>query len=228
MKIKAGEKVGIVGTSGAGKTTLINLLLRFYDVKSGKITIDGNDIRQFKQDDLRELFSVVNQEPSLLHCSIKQNIGYGLENDPDEAELKKVAKQTDSLSFIESLSDYRGGNGFTSTVGDRGVKLSGGQKQKIALARVILRNAPILILDEATSALDSQSERIIQDNLEQVMQGRTVIAIAHRLSTLVKMDRILVLSQGKIVDQGTHKELLSHEGIYKDLWDIQTDGFIKD
>ena len=226
--IHKGEKVGIVGTSGAGKTTLINLLLRFYDVKSGKITIDGNDIRQFKQDDLRELFSVVNQEPSLLHRSIKQNIGYGLENDPDEEELKKVAKQTDSLSFIERLSDYRGGNGFTSTVGDRGVKLSGGQKQKIALARVILRNAPILILDEATSALDSQSERIIQDNLEQVMQGRTVIAIAHRLSTLVKMDRILVLSQGKIVDQGTHKELLSHEGIYKDLWDIQTDGFIKD
>ena len=226
LKIKKGQRVGIVGPSGAGKTTIINLLLRFFDVKSGRISIDGTDIREIRQDDLRDLFSMVTQDASLMHRTIGQNIKYGSDEDLDESELLKVAKDTDSLSFIENLSDYRGGNGFDTLVGDRGVKLSGGQKQRIALARVMVKNAPILILDEATSALDSKSEKIIQENLEKIMKDRTVIAVAHRLSTLKSMDFIVVIDHGRVVQIGSHSELLEKQGLYKQLWDLQTDGFI--
>lgn len=228
MKIKAGEKVGIVGPSGAGKSTLISLLLRFYDVDSGSVTIDGENIRNFIQDDLRSLFSMVSQDTSLMHRTVGENIEYGAEDELQKAELEEVAAATDSLNFIENLSDYRGGAGFDSVVGDRGVKLSGGQKQRIAIARVLVKNSPILILDEATSALDSQSEKCIQENLEKLMQGKTVIAIAHRLSTLKKMDRIVVLEKGQIVESGSHEELLKSDGMYRKLWDLQTEGFISD
>jgi ATP-binding cassette subfamily B multidrug efflux pump len=228
MKIKAGEKVGIVGSSGAGKSTLISLLLRFYDVDSGSVTIDGVNIRNFTQDDLRSLFSMVSQDTSLMHRTVGENIEYGAEDELQKAELEEVAAATDSLNFIENLSDYRGGAGFDSVVGDRGVKLSGGQKQRIAIARVLVKNSPILILDEATSALDSQSEKCIQENLEKLMQGKTVIAIAHRLSTLKKMDRIVVLEKGQIVESGSHEELLKSDGLYRKLWDLQTEGFISD
>lgn len=228
MKIKAGEKVGIVGPSGAGKSTLISLLLRFYDVDSGSVSIDGENIRNFTQDDLRSLFSMVSQDTSLMHRTVGENIEYGAEDELQKAELEEVAAVTDSLNFIENLSDYRGGAGFDSVVGDRGVKLSGGQKQRIAIARVLVKNSPILILDEATSALDSQSEKCIQENLEKLMQGKTVIAIAHRLSTLKKMDRIVVLEKGQIVESGSHEELLKSDGMYRKLWDLQTEGFISD
>ncbi len=228
MKIKAGEKVGIVGPSGAGKSTLISLLLRFYDVDSGSVSIDGENIRNFTQDDLRSLFSMVSQDTSLMHRTVGENIEYGAEDELQKAELEEVAATTDSLNFIENLSDYRGGAGFDSVVGDRGVKLSGGQKQRIAIARVLVKNSPILILDEATSALDSQSEKCIQENLEKLMQGKTVIAIAHRLSTLKKMDRIVVLEKGQIVESGSHEELLKSDGMYRKLWDLQTEGFISD
>lgn len=228
MKIKAGEKVGIVGPSGAGKSTLISLLLRFYDVDSGSVSIDGENVRNFTQDDLRSLFSMVSQDTSLMHRTVGENIEYGAEDELQKAELEEVAAATDSLNFIENLSDYRGGAGFDSVVGDRGVKLSGGQKQRIAIARVLVKNSPILILDEATSALDSQSEKCIQENLEKLMQGKTVIAIAHRLSTLKKMDRIVVLEKGQIVESGSHEELLKSDGMYRKLWDLQTEGFISD
>lgn len=228
MKIKAGEKVGIVGPSGAGKSTLISLLLRFYDVDSGSVSIDGENIRNFTQDDLRSLFSMVSQDTSLMHRTVGENIEYGAEDELQKAELEEVAAATDSLNFIENLSDYRGGAGFDSVVGDRGVKLSGGQKQRIAIARVLVKNSPILILDEATSALDSQSEKCIQENLEKLMQGKTVIAIAHRLSTLKKMDRIVVLEKGQIVESGSHEELLKSDGMYRKLWDLQTESFISD
>lgn len=228
MKIKAGEKVGIVGPSGAGKSTLISLLLRFYDVDSGSVTIDGENIRNFTQDDLRSLFSMVSQDTSLMHRTVGENIEYGAEDELQKDELEEAAAATDSLNFIENLSDYRGGAGFDSVVGDRGVKLSGGQKQRIAIARVLVKNSPILILDEATSALDSQSEKCIQENLEKLMQGKTVIAIAHRLSTLKKMDRIVVLEKGQIVESGSHEELLKSDGLYRKLWDLQTEGFISD
>lgn len=228
MKIKAGEKVGIVGPSGAGKSTLISLLLRFYDVDSGSVSIDGENIRNFTQDDLRSLFSMVSQDTSLMHRTVGENIEYGAEDELQKAELEEVAAATDSLNFIENLSDYRGGAGFDSVVGDRGVKLSGGQKQRIAIARVLVKNSPILILDEATSALDSQSEKCIQENIEKLMQGKTVIAIAHRLSTLKKMDRIVVLEKGQIVESGSHEELLKSDGMYRKLWDLQTEGFISD
>ena len=226
MKIKAGEKVGIVGPSGAGKSTLISLLLRFYDVDSGAITIDGVNIKNFTQDDLRSLFSMVSQDSSLMHRTVGENIEYGAKSELQKEDLEEVAIATDSLNFIEDLSDYRGGSGFDSVVGDRGVKLSGGQKQRIALARVLVKNSPILILDEATSALDSQSEKYIQENLEKLMLGKTVIAIAHRLSTLKKMDKIVVLDKGQIVESGTHEELLAHNSLYKKLWSLQTDGFL--
>ncbi|MDY5995479.1 MAG: ABC transporter ATP-binding protein [Succinivibrio sp.] len=226
LKIKAGEKVGIVGPSGAGKSTLISLLLRFYDVDSGAITIDGVNIKNFTQDDLRSLFSMVSQDSSLMHRTVGENIEYGAKSELQKEDLEEVAIATDSLNFIENLSDYRGGSGFDSVVGDRGVKLSGGQKQRIALARVLVKNSPILILDEATSALDSQSEKYIQENLEKLMLGKTVIAIAHRLSTLKKMDKIVVLDKGQIVESGTHEELLAHNSLYKKLWSLQTDGFL--
>ena len=223
--VNPGEKVGIVGRSGAGKSTLINLLLRFYEVDGGTIFLDGTDIRELAQDEMRDNFAMVSQDPSLMHRTIAENISYGV-NECDANSMEKAAELTDSLSFIKNLSGYRGGRGFSTMVGERGAKLSGGQRQRIALARVILKNAPILILDEATSALDSESEAIVQENLAQVMQGRTVLAIAHRLSTLNQMDKILVLDEGKIVESGTHKELIELNGIYARLWERQAGGFI--
>ena len=223
--VNPGEKVGIVGRSGAGKSTLINLLLRFYEVDGGTIFLDGTDVRELAQDEMRDNFAMVSQDPSLMHRTIAENISYGV-NECDANSMEKAAELTDSLSFIKNLSDYRGGRGFSTMVGERGAKLSGGQRQRIALARVILKNAPILILDEATSALDSESEAIVQENLAQVMQGRTVLAIAHRLSTLNQMDKILVLDEGKIVESGTHKELIELNGIYARLWERQAGGFI--
>ena len=214
-----------MGPSGAGKTTLINLLLRFYDVQEGSITLDGLDVRALLQDELRDCFAMVAQEPSLMHRTVKDNIAYGSQT-ADINSLKQAAQATDALSFIEQLSDYRGGRGFETMVGERGVRLSGGQRQRIALARVVMKNAPILILDEATSALDSETERIVQDNLEQVMAGRTVIAIAHRLSTLAMMDKLIVIDNGQIVESGTQAELLAQHGLYSRLWERQSGGFI--
>ena len=201
------------------------MLLRFYEVDGGTIFLDGTDIRELAQDEMRDNFAMVSQDPSLMHRTIAENISYGV-NECDANSMEKAAELTDSLSFIKNLSDYRGGRGFSTMVGERGAKLSGGQRQRIALARVILKNAPILILDEATSALDSESEAIVQENLAQVMQGRTVLAIAHRLSTLNQMDKILVLDEGKIVESGTHKELIELNGIYARLWERQAGGFI--
>ncbi len=225
LEIASGSKIGIVGPSGAGKTTLISLLLRFYDADQGTITLDGVDIKTMLQDELRDNFALVAQEPSLMHRTVGENISYGASHH-DLDSMTQAARATDALGFIENLSDYRGGRGFETMVGDRGVKLSGGQRQRIALARVIMRNAPILILDEATSALDSQSEQIIQENLVKIMQNRTVIAIAHRLSTLLMMDKIVVIDEGKIIEQGTHEELLSQNGLYARLWRRQAGGFL--
>ncbi len=224
LKIKPGEKFGIVGPSGAGKTTLINLLLRFYDVSSGAITLNGHDIRTFKQDEYRDLFAMVSQDPALMHRTVRENICYGSVSDAEE--MHKAAELTDSLAFIENLSDYRGGHGFDTLVGERGVRLSGGQRQRIALARVIMKNAPYLILDEATSALDSETESLVQKNLAKVVEGRTVIAIAHRLSTLEMMDRIIVLNEGRVVEDGSMQELLARDGLFRRLWQLQSHGFI--
>ena len=225
LAIKPKEKVGLVGPSGAGKSTLIALLLRFYDIERGTISLDGVDIKKVRQDDLRDCFAMVAQEPSLLHRTIGENITYGC-TDFSEEELKHAAQLTDAMDFIKNLSDFKGASGFDVMVGERGVKLSGGQRQRIALARVVMKNAPILILDEATSALDSESESIIQKNLGTIMHERTVIAIAHRLSTLLMMDRIIVLDQGTIVEQGTHEELMAHNGLYARLWRQQVGGFL--
>lgn len=225
LHIKPGEKIGVVGPSGAGKSTLISLLLRFYDIKSGAILLDGVNIKDLRQEDLHDSFAMVAQDPALLHRTVGENIAYGC-SDFCEEDLERAAILTDSLDFIQNLSDLKGAQGFNAMVGDRGVKLSGGQRQRIALARVVMKGAPVLILDEATSALDSDSEHIIQDNLETIMKGRTVIAIAHRLSTLVMMDRIVVMEQGTIVEQGTHEELLTKDGLYARLWNRQAGGFI--
>lgn len=227
LHIHPGEKVGIVGPSGAGKSTILSLLLRFYDVQSGAILLDDCDVRQLKQDDLRDCFAMVAQEPSLMHRTVGENISYGCSVFSEE-DLIKAASLTDAMDFISNLSDYRGASGFSAMVGDRGVKLSGGQRQRIALARVVMKNAPILIMDEATSALDSESEHVIQDNLGQIMENRTVIAIAHRLSTLLMMDRIVVIDQGCLVEEGTHDELLAKNGLYARLWRQQVGGFISD
>ena len=224
LEIRRGEKVGIVGPSGAGKTSLVNLLLRFYDVQGGRITLNGIDIRQFRQDEYRDLFAMVSQDPSLMHRTVGENICYG--SAVDSEGMVRAARLTDSLSFIENLSDYRGGHGFDTMVGERGVKLSGGQRQRIALARVVMKNAPILILDEATSALDSESEQVVQENLGKVMEGRTVIAIAHRLSTLAAMDRIIVIDGGRIVESGTQQELIASGGLFARLWKCQSQGFL--
>lgn len=225
LNIKAGEKVGLVGRSGAGKSTLVNLLMRFYDVEKGSVAIDGQDIREVTQDSLRSCIGMVTQDTSLLHRSIRDNIRYG-KPDATEQELENAIKQAQAFDFIQALSDPEGNHGLDAQVGERGVKLSGGQRQRIAIARVLLKNAPILLLDEATSALDSEIEAAIQESLYQLMAGKTVIAIAHRLSTIAAMDRLIVLDQGKIVEQGSHKELIAQGGIYAQLWAHQTGGFL--
>jgi len=222
LSIEAGEKIGLIGHSGAGKTTITNLLLRFADVNSGAILIDGHDIRDITQESLRLNIAYVPQEPMLFHRSLRENIAYGKINATDK-EILKAAKQANALEFIERLP-----HGLDTTVGERGVKLSGGQRQRIAIARAILKDAPILVLDEATSALDSESEQLIQDALAKLMKGRTSIVIAHRLSTIAKLDRIVVLSDGKIIEQGSHNELLAIDGIYAKLWAHQSGGFIKE
>jgi len=225
LEIKPGEKVGLVGRSGAGKTTLMNLLLRFYDLESGRISIDGQDISKVSQDSLRGLVGVVTQDTSLLHRSIRDNITYG-RPEATEAEILQAVKRANAWEFVEGLVDMQGRTGLDAQVGERGVKLSGGQRQRIAIARVFLKNAPILILDEATSALDSEVEAAIQENLFALMEGKTVIAIAHRLSTLTEMDRLIVLDKGRIVETGTHSQLAAGHGIYADLWSRQSGGFL--
>lgn len=225
LTIKPGEKVGVVGRSGAGKSTLVNLLLRFYDLASGKILIDGQDISAVQQESLRAHIGMVTQDTSLLHRSVRENILYG-HPDATEDELLNATEQAEAMAFISELTDPDGNVGFDAQVGERGVKLSGGQRQRIAIARVLLKNAPILILDEATSALDSEVEAAIQASLNRLMQDKTVIAIAHRLSTIAAMDRLIVIDEGKIVEQGTHKQLVERGGIYAQLWAHQTGGFI--
>ncbi|GHG74841.1 multidrug ABC transporter ATP-binding protein [Alishewanella longhuensis] len=225
LEIKPGEKIGLVGRSGAGKSTLVNLLLRFYDVESGKILIDGQDISTVSQESLRKHIAMVTQDTSLLHRSVRDNISYG-KPDASEQELLTAADQAEASLFIQDLTDLKGNKGLDAQVGERGVKLSGGQRQRIAIARVLLKNAPVLILDEATSALDSEVEAAIQASLNTLMQNKTVIAIAHRLSTIAQMDRLIVLDQGRIVEQGTHAELVAAGGIYAQLWAHQTGGFI--
>jgi ATP-binding cassette subfamily B multidrug efflux pump len=225
LTIRPGEKIGVVGRSGAGKTTLMNLLLRFYDLKSGRIFIDGQDISEVTQDSLRSTIGVVTQDTSLLHRSIRENIAYSAPEASD-AEVIEAAKNANAWEFIQELEDSNGRKGLGAHVGERGVKLSGGQRQRIAIARVFLKNAPILVLDEATSALDSGVEAAIQENLFQLMEGKTVIAIAHRLSTIAQLDRLIVLDQGKITEFGTHAELVQKSAIYADLWSRQSGGFL--
>jgi ABC-type multidrug transport system fused ATPase/permease subunit len=219
LAIAPGEKVALVGPSGAGKSTITRLLLRFFDVSEGAIEIDGQNIAGVRQESLREAVSFVPQEPILFHRTLMENIRYGRRDATDE-EVKEAAKKAHCHEFIEGLAD-----GYGTYVGERGVRLSGGERQRIAIARAILRDAPILILDEATSSLDSESEALIQDALEQLMKDKTVIAIAHRLSTIMHMDRILVLEKGRIVAQGTHDQLIAEGGLYQKLWSIQAGGF---
>ncbi len=222
LRIRPGEKVGLVGQSGSGKTTLTRLLLRFSDIDGGVIAIDGQDITKITQDDLRASISYVPQEPLLFHRSIRENIAYG-RPDATEREIIAIARSAHAHEFVDMLPDK-----YDTLVGERGVKLSGGQRQRIAIARAMIKNAPILVLDEATSALDSESEVLIQDALWKLMEGRTAIVIAHRLSTIQKMDRIIVLDHGRIVEQGSHKELVKHDGTYAKLWAHQSGGFIED
>ncbi|EJA3092330.1 ABC transporter ATP-binding protein [Vibrio parahaemolyticus] len=225
LDIKPGEKVGLVGRSGAGKSTLVNLLLRFHDVEEGSIKIDGQNIADVTQDSLRSKIGMVTQDTSLLHRSIRDNILYGNPTASEE-ELLKATKQAHAHEFIETLTDPFGNVGYDAQVGERGVKLSGGQRQRITISRVLLKDAPLLVLDEATSALDSEVEAAIQESLNELMQGKTVIAIAHRLSTIAQMDRLIVLDKGNVVEQGTHQELIAHNGIYAQLWAHQTGGFL--
>ncbi|MBT0586989.1 ABC transporter ATP-binding protein [Alteromonas oceanisediminis] len=225
LTIKAGEKIGLVGRSGAGKSTLVNLLLRFYDVQKGAIKIDGVDIRDIDQESLRAKISMVTQDTSLLHRSVRENIVYG-RNDAGEEAMLTAAKNAEAHEFIQQLTDPNDRTGYDAHVGERGVKLSGGQRQRVAIARVMLKDAPILILDEATSALDSEVEVAIQQCLNRMMENKTVLAIAHRLSTIAQMDRLLVLDKGEIVESGTHAELIRKDGIYAKLWAHQTGGFI--
>ncbi len=225
LDIAAGEKIGIVGRSGAGKSTLVNLLLRFYDIQQGTICINDIDISSVQQESLRAHIAMVTQDTSLLHRSVRENIIFG-KPEASEAEMIEAAKQAQAHDFILQLQDSSGRTGYDAHVGERGVTLSGGQRQRIALARVVLKNAPILVLDEATSALDSEVEAVIQQNLYQLMQGKTVIAIAHRLSTIAAMDKLIVLDNGAIVEQGTHQELLNNGGLYAQLWQHQSGGFL--
>ncbi|MDP5057560.1 MAG: ABC transporter ATP-binding protein/permease [Marinomonas hwangdonensis] len=225
LSIKPGEKIGLVGRSGAGKSTIVNLLMRFHDIESGHILIDGQDISQVKQDSLRAQIGMVTQDTSLLHRTVRENLLYG-RPDATEEDMLAAAKKAEAHEFIQTLSDPFGNTGYDAMVGERGIKLSGGQRQRIAIARVLLKDAPLLVLDEATSALDSEVEAAIQDSLYKLMQGKTVIAIAHRLSTIAAMDRLIVLDKGQIVEQGRHDELIQNGGIYASLWAHQTGGFL--
>jgi ATP-binding cassette, subfamily B, multidrug efflux pump len=225
LTIRAGEKVGLVGTSGAGKTTITSLLLRLHDLEGGRILVDGQDIATISQDSLRNAIAVVTQDTSLLHRSIRDNIAYGRPG-AREREIEQAARLAHAHDFIMDLEDHRGRRGYDAHVGERGVKLSGGQRQRIAIARVILKDAPILVLDEATSALDSEVEAAIQDSLATLMEGKTVIAIAHRLSTIAALDRLIVVNQGRIVEEGSHAELLRRGGLYARLWRRQSGGFL--
>jgi ATP-binding cassette subfamily B multidrug efflux pump len=225
LTIQPGEKIGLVGRSGAGKSTVVNLLLRFFHLEGGAILIDGEDISGLTQESLRAQISVVTQDTSLLHRSIRENIRYGRPEATDE-EIVRAAKLAHSHDFILDLEDWNDRRGYEAHVGERGVKLSGGQRQRIAIARVILKDAPILVFDEATSALDSEVEAAIQSSLGTLMQGKTVIAIAHRLSTIAQMDRLVVLEHGRIVEQGSHRELIAHGGHYATLWRRQAGGFL--
>jgi ATP-binding cassette, subfamily B, multidrug efflux pump len=226
LDIKPGEKVGLVGRSGAGKSTIANLLLRFYDIGNGVITIDGQNIADVKQESLRAAIGVVTQDTSLLHRSVRDNIRYG-RPDASESAILEAARKAHADEFIGNLVDPNGRKGLEAHVGERGVKLSGGQRQRVAIARVLLKNAPILILDEATSALDSEVEAAIQENLNMLMEGKTVIAVAHRLSTIAAMDRLVVMDKGRIVEEGTHATLLKKRGgIYASLWKRQSGGFL--
>jgi ATP-binding cassette, subfamily B, multidrug efflux pump len=225
LTIKAGQKIGLVGRSGAGKSTLVNLLLRFYDVESGAVTIDGQSVAQVTQDSLRAHIGMVTQDTSLLHRSVRENILFG-RSDASDQEMKEAARRSEADHFIADLQDPKGRTGYDAHVGERGVKLSGGQRQRIAIARVMLKDAPILILDEATSALDSEVEAAIQDHLYELMAGKTVIAVAHRLSTIAALDRLIVLDDGKIIEDGTHAQLIANGGLYAKLWARQSGGFL--
>ncbi|MGK0499406.1 MAG: ATP-binding cassette subfamily B protein/ATP-binding cassette subfamily B multidrug efflux pump [Oceanicoccus sp.] len=227
LRIKPGEKVGIVGRSGAGKSTLVNLLLRFYDLDRGQICIDGTDLRGVTQDSLRASIAMVTQDTSLLHRSVRENIVFGRPNATEE-QMIEAAKRAHAHEFIMRLSDVKGRKGYDAHVGERGVSLSGGQRQRVAIARVVLKDAPILVLDEATSALDSEVEAGIQESLFSLMEGKTVMAIAHRLSTIAAMDRLIVMDEGRIVEEGSHSELLSNKALYAQLWAHQSGGFLGD
>jgi ATP-binding cassette subfamily B multidrug efflux pump len=227
LTVKPGEKIGLIGRSGAGKSTLVNLLLRFHDLDAGRILIDGQDIREVTQDSLRSHIGMVTQDTSLLHRSVRDNIAYSRPGATEE-DIHIAARRAEADGFIAHLSDPHGRMGYDAHVGERGVKLSGGQRQRIAIARVMLKDAPILLLDEATSALDSEVEVAIQSSLNTLMQGKTVIAIAHRLSTIAAMDRLIVLDQGRIVEEGDHRSLLANGGLYARLWAHQSGGFLAD
>jgi ATP-binding cassette subfamily B protein/ATP-binding cassette subfamily B multidrug efflux pump len=215
----------LFGPSGAGKTTIVNLMLRLFDVEDGRILIDGRDIRDVTQASLRAQFGVVSQEAMLMHRSIRDNIAYG-RADASEAEIVDAARRAAAHDFIVDVADPRGRKGYDAHVGERGVKLSGGQRQRVAIARMMVKDAPILILDEATSALDSEVEAAIQENLGLLMEGKTVIAIAHRLSTIAALDRLIVLDDGRIVEEGTHEQLIARGGLYAQLWKRQSGGFL--
>ena len=227
LNIKPGEKVGLIGRSGAGKSTIVNLLLRFYEPQSGTISIDGQNVDSVTQESLRAQIGLVTQDTSLLHRSVRDNIIYG-RPDATEAEMISAAERAEAIGFIPNLSDAKGRRGYDAHVGERGVKLSGGQRQRIAIARVMLKDAPILLLDEATSALDSEVEAAIQESLDKMMEGKTVIAIAHRLSTIAAMDRLIVLDKGRIIEEGSHTELLAKQGLYAKLWAHQSGGFLSE
>jgi ATP-binding cassette subfamily B multidrug efflux pump len=225
LHIRPGEKIGLVGRSGAGKSTIVNLLLRFYDVEAGRVLIDGQDIARVTQDSLRRQVGMVTQDTSLLHRSVRDNILYG-RPDADDAKMLAAARRAEAHEFIQGLTDPKGRSGYDAHVGERGVKLSGGQRQRIAIARVMLKDAPILLLDEATSALDSEVEAAIQASLYRLMEGKTVVAIAHRLSTIAAMDRLIVLDRGRVVEEGEHRTLLARGGLYARLWAHQSGGFL--